>query len=96
MNKYRAAMLALSLLTVATSGISIAADSTTAPTRQEKSQPNPSDPSMTPDQKARPAGGGSAKDEEAYQAKLKKCDGMSNANDKKMCADKAKKERDQM
>jgi hypothetical protein len=38
----------------------------------------------------------SANQDEEYQAKLKKCDGMSNAGAQKKCAEKVKKEHGQM
>ncbi len=97
MNKIHAAMLAFGLLSIGTSAMSIAADSSNSPSSQQQSQPAPADPSMTPNSDATPpANTGSTKNEQAYQAKLKKCDGMSNAKDKKMCSDKVRKERDQM
>ena len=74
----------------------------TDPSMTPKSTPSQADPHATPSD--RPAGAAKdtgnrpqdAKDDEAYQAKLKKCESMSNAGDKKACTDKAKKEHGQM
>ncbi|HVY05200.1 MAG TPA: hypothetical protein VHB46_04415 [Burkholderiales bacterium] len=63
---------------------------------------SPGDTQATPSE--RPAAAASdktnrpqnAKDEEAYQAKLKQCNAMGEGVDKKACMDKAKKERGQM
>jgi hypothetical protein len=101
------ALLTTALIALAASGVGYAADSnsprkdtTTQQTPNDPSSPNTTqtDPQATPTE--RPASAASdksnrpqeAKDQEAYQAKLKRCEGMSNASDKKACSDKAKKE----
>jgi hypothetical protein len=101
------ALLTAALIAIAAQGVGYAAD-TNSPRKDNTTQQNPNDPSApnptqtdpqaTPSD--RPASAASdktnrpqdAKDNEAYQAKLKICDGMSNANDKKACTDKARKE----
>jgi hypothetical protein len=101
------ALLTAALIAIAAQGVGYAADSN-SPRKDNTTQQTPNDPSTantaqtdpqaTPSD--RPASAASdksnrpqdAKDQEAYQAKLKKCEGMSNANDKKACSDKARKE----
>lgn len=104
--KNHIALLTAALIGISTQGLVYGADSSGAQkdgsqqNQNTPAKPNASqtDPQATPTE--RPASAASdksnrpqeAKDNEAYQAKLKKCEGMSNANDKQACTDKARKE----
>ena len=87
----RIALLTAGLLALSMQGMAYSADSDTQTNPQATPTERPA--SAASDKSNRPQ---AAKDDEAYQAKLKRCEGMSNASDKKACTDKAKAEHGHM
>src|SRR5262245_60624171 len=80
------AVLGAGLVLLAAQGSLFAADSTSNPTQTNpQATPTERPASAASDKSNRPE---NEKDQAAYQAQLKKCDGMSNAADKKACTEK--------